>query len=227
MSNLPNRRALIERCYSSSVIVISKEPHCRLAKAKLVWLITERMMMSAAHEIRTERLLLRRWRPADREPFAALNADPRVMKHFPGTLSRQESDALVERAEAAFQQNGFGPWAAEIPNVVPLIGFVGLSVPGFKAHFTPCVEIGWRLAADYWNRGYATEAAGSALKAGFETFQLEEIVAFTVPANLPSRRVMEKIGMTHHDADDFDHPLLPDGHLLKRHVLYRISRPVR
>jgi RimJ/RimL family protein N-acetyltransferase len=183
------------------------------------------MTMPPPHEFRTDRLLLRRWRPADREPFAALNADPFVMKHFPSPLSRQDSDALVERIEATFQQNRFGPWAVEVPNVAPFIGFVGLSVPRFKAHFTPCVEIGWRIAAQYWNCGYATEAARIALRAGFEVFQLKEIVAFTVPANLASRRVMEKIGMRHDEADDFDHPSFPDGHPLKPHVLYRVSQP--
>lgn len=182
--------------------------------------------MAVPLEFRTERLLLRRWLPADRKPFAALNADPRVMKHFRGTLSRQESDALADRAGATFKHHGFGPWAVEVPDVAPFIGFVGLSIPGFTAHFTPCVEIGWRIAAEHWNHGYASEAARAALKAGFEVFQLNEIVSFTVPANLPSRRVMEKIRMNHDDADDFDHPLFPDGHPLKRHVLYRISRPI-
>jgi RimJ/RimL family protein N-acetyltransferase len=146
------------------------------------------------------------------------------MKHFPSTLSRQESDALVERVEATFQQRGFGPWAVEVLGVAPFIGFVGLSIPRFQAHFTPCVEIGWRIAAQYWNCGYATEAARGALRAGFEVFQLKEIVSLTVPANLASRRVMEKIGMRHDEADDFDHPSFPDGHPLKRHVLYRILR---
>jgi RimJ/RimL family protein N-acetyltransferase len=183
------------------------------------------MTMSGPHEFRTDRLLLRRWRPADGEPFAALNADPLVMKHFPSTLSRQESDAMVERIETKFEQQGFGMWAVEVPHVAPFVGFVGLNIPSFNAHFTPCVEIGWRLAAGYWNRGYATEAARAVLKAGFDVFQLEEIVAFTVPANLPSRRVMEKIGMSHDETDDFGHPSLPDEHPLKRHVLYRISRP--
>ena len=182
-------------------------------------------MASQPHEFRTERLLLRRWCRGDRESFAALNADPLVMKHFPSPLSRQESNALVERAEAIFEQNGFGPWAVEVLGIAPFIGFVGLSIPRFTVHFTPCVEIGWRIAADHWNRGYATEAARAALLAGFEEYQLEQIVAFTVPANLPSRRVMEKIGMSHDEADDFDHPSFPDGHPLKRHVLYRISRP--
>jgi RimJ/RimL family protein N-acetyltransferase len=132
---------------------------------------------------------------------------------------------MVERIEAAFEQLGFGVWAVEVLNITPFIGFVGLSIPRFQAHFTPCVEIGWRIAAEHWNRGYATEAARAVLKAGFEAFQLEEIVAFTVPANLPSRRVMENIGMRHDEADDFDHPSFPDGHPLKRHVLYRISCP--
>jgi RimJ/RimL family protein N-acetyltransferase len=180
--------------------------------------------MPVRHEFRTERLFLRLWRPADLEPFAALNADPRVMKYFPSTLSREQSDALVERVEASFEQNGFGLWAVEVTNVAPFVGFVGLAIPRFKAHFTPCVEIGWRIAAEYWNRGYASEAARSALAVGFEVFQLEEIVAFTVPGNLQSRRVMEKIGMSHDEADDFDHPLISAGHPLRRHVLYRISR---
>ena len=112
-------------------------------------------------------------------------------------------------------------------NIAPFVGFVGLSIPRFHAHFTPCVEIGWRIAAEHWNRGYAGEAARAALRAGFEVFQLQEIVSFTVPANLASRRVMEKIGMRHDEADDFDHPLFPNEHPLRRHVLYRISRPAR
>ena len=121
-------------------------------------------------------------------------------------------------------QWGFGPWAVEVTGIASFIGFVGLFVPRFQAHFTPCVEIGWRIAADHWNRGYATEAARAALHVGFDTYQLKEIVSFTVPANLPSRRVMEKNGMTHDEADDFDHPSFSDGHPLKRHVLYRISK---
>jgi RimJ/RimL family protein N-acetyltransferase len=173
-------------------------------------------------ELRTERLLLRRWLPSDTEPFARLNADPRVMQHFPAVLSREESDALVQRAEEHFERDGFGPWAVEIPEIAPFIGFVGLSVPRFQAHFTPCVEIGWRLAAEFWNRGYATEAARAALSFGFERLGLAEIVSFTVPANLPSRRVMEKIGMTRDYAGDFDHPSIPEGHPIRRHVLYRI-----
>jgi len=177
-----------------------------------------------AIEIRTQRLLLRTWSSADLDSFADMNSDPRVMKYFPSLLSRAESDAAVERIRAHFERHGFGLWAAEIPDEAPFIGFVGLAVPRFEAHFTPCVEIGWRVSADYWNRGYATEGAQAALKYGFEIIGLSEIVSFTVPLNLPSRRVMEKIGMTHNSADDFDHPLIPEGHPLRRHVLYRKRR---
>jgi RimJ/RimL family protein N-acetyltransferase len=175
-------------------------------------------------EIQTDRLRLRRWREADRSPFADMNADPRVMEHFPKTLSREESDAAVARNEAHFGEHGYGSWAVEIPNVAPFAGFIGLCIPRFEAHFTPCVEIGWRLAAEYWGRGYATEGARAALVFGFETLKLDEIVSFTVPANLRSRRVMEKLGMTHDPVDDFDHPLLAEGSPLRRHVLYRLAR---
>jgi len=175
-------------------------------------------------ELQTERLRLRRWRTSDLEPFAALNADPRVMEHFPSTLSREESDAYAARIIAQGDALGFGLWAAEIPGVTPFAGFVGLSVPGFEAHFTPCVEIGWRLAAEYWGRGYATEAARAALAFGFDAVGLDEIVSITTPGNQRSRRVMERIGLTRDAEDDFDHPLLPAGHPLRRHVLYRRRR---
>jgi RimJ/RimL family protein N-acetyltransferase len=175
-------------------------------------------------EVRTERLLLRRWRAADRAPFAALNADPRVMEFFPGLLSRADSDALVVHVETHFAAHGFGPWAVEVPGELPFAGFVGLSVPAFAAAFAPCVEIGWRLDAELWGRGYATEAARAALAFGFAQLGLAEVVAFTVPANVRSRRVMEKVGMTHDPADDFDHPELPVRHPLRHHVLYRARR---
>jgi RimJ/RimL family protein N-acetyltransferase len=175
--------------------------------------------------VRTERLLLRRWRPSDLAPFAALNADPRVMRYFPTTLSRAESDAFAERIEAHFAEHGFGLWAVEAPGGAPFIGFVGLSVPRFQAPFTPCVEVGWRLAAEHWGRGYAPEAARAALAFGFDRLALREILSFTALANEPSRRVMEKLGMTHDPSDDFDHPGVPEGHDLRRHVLYRIARP--
>jgi RimJ/RimL family protein N-acetyltransferase len=172
----------------------------------------------------TERLRLRPWRDSDRAPFAALNADPRVTEYLEGPLDRAASDALAERAAAHFARHGFGPWAVEIPGAASFAGFVGLSIPDFAARFTPCVEIGWRLAADHWGRGYATEAAAAALGFGFATLELDEIVAFTVPHNLRSRRVMEKLGMTRDPADDFLHPALPADHPLARHVLYRIAR---
>jgi RimJ/RimL family protein N-acetyltransferase len=182
--------------------------------------------MTGLDELRTDRLLLRRWISSDREPFAALNADPRVAEFLPGTLQREESDALVDRIEAHFDQYGFGLWAVEVRDVTPFAGFVGLSVPRFEAQFTPCVEIGWRLAPDSWGRGYATEGAKAVLTFGFETLGLEEIVAFTVSGNERSRRLMEGIGMCCASADDFDHPFLPDGHPLRRHVLYRIARRI-
>ena len=181
--------------------------------------------MSSSHDLRTERVLLRRWQPADRAPFAALNADPRVNEYLPGPLSREQSDEMAARIDANFDQHGFGLWAVEVPNMAPFIGFIGLAVPRFESHFTPCVEIGWRLNADHWGRGYATEGARAALTFGFDVVGLHEIVSFTVPANLRSRRVMVKIGMKHDPTEDFDHPSLPPGDRLQRHVLYRIARP--
>lgn len=172
----------------------------------------------------TPRLRLRRWRPEDLAPFSALNADAEVMRYFPAPLTEAETAALIDRIEAHFQTHAFGLWAAELIGTTECIGFIGLSVPRFQAHFTPCVEVGWRLAARYWNMGLATEGALAALDYGFETLGLEEIVSFTVVANLPSRRVMEKIGMTHAADDDFAHPNLPADHPLSRHVLYRARR---
>ena len=170
-------------------------------------------------EIKTPRLLLRPWRHDDREPFAELNADPVVREHYPTLLSREESDTFAGRIEAEFALRGFGLWAVEIPGTAPFAGYVGLSVPSFEAHFTPCVEIGWRLARRFWGHGYATEGARAARDFGFERLGLPEIVSFTVPANIRSIRVMEKIGMTF--SGEFDHPALEAGHRLRRHVLYR------
>ncbi len=180
--------------------------------------------MESLRELHTPRLKLRRWVPNDREAFAAVNADPRVVEFLPNALTRDESDAVADRIAAHFEQHGFGLWAVELPGVAPFIGFIGLSTPRFDAPFTPCIEIGWRLAADFWNRGYATEGARAALAFGWNALKLNEIVSLTVPANQRSRRVMEKLGMTHDPRDDFDHPLLPAGHQLQRHVLYRIRR---
>ena len=174
--------------------------------------------------IRTQRLVLRRWQRRDYEPFARLNADPRVMEYMPGPLSSEESDALAQRIETGFERHGFGLWAVEVPGVSEFAGFVGLAVTEFASHFTPAVEIGWRLDAEHWNRGYATESARAVLDLAFGTLGLDEIVSFTVPANHRSRSVMEKIGMTRNAADDFEHPQLPAGHPLRAHVLYRITR---
>ena len=153
-----------------------------------------------------------------------MNADPVVMEYFPSTLSRSESDASVDRIEAHFAKHGFGLWAVEIPGVTAFAGFVGPSIPAFEAHFTPCVEVGWRLAREYWGKGYATEGARAALRFGFGQLGLIEIVSFTTPAHARSRRVMERIGMQRSPADDFDHPLLPPGHPMRRHVLYRLTK---
>jgi ribosomal-protein-alanine N-acetyltransferase len=147
------------------------------------------------------------------------------MEHFQAPLTRAESDAMVDRIEAAFESNGFGLWAVEVVGGAPFIGFVGLAVPTFEAHFTPAVEVGWRLAQEHWGRGYATEAAHAALEFGFASVGLDEIVSFTVPANIRSRAVMERLGMTHDEKDDFDHPRIPPGHPLRRHVLYRLQSP--
>jgi RimJ/RimL family protein N-acetyltransferase len=175
----------------------------------------------------TERLLLRRWREEDREPFAAMNADPTVMEHFPAPLDRAGSDTFVDRIIAQHEQHGWGLWALEVRDTGRFIGFTGLAVPRFEAHFTPAVEIGWRLAREAWGFGYATEAALAALAAGFDELGLDEIVSFTAVGNTRSRAVMERIGMLHDPADDFDHPGLPEGHPLRRHVLYRLGRPPR
>jgi RimJ/RimL family protein N-acetyltransferase len=180
--------------------------------------------MTSSLELRTGRLLLREWRDSDLASFAALNADPTVMEYMPALLSREESDAVATRIRDHFARHGFGLWALEVPGVTDFAGFVGLSIPAFQAHFTPCVEIGWRLARAHWGHGYATEAAREALRFGFERLGLEEIVSFTVPANLRSRQVMERLGMHRTPAEDFDHPRLPEPHPLRRHVLYRLSR---
>ena len=174
--------------------------------------------------LRTSRLVLRPWCTEDLPAFAAMSADARVMEFFPKTLDRTESEAAAARYASHFERHGFGWWALEVPGVVDFIGFTGLIVPSFEAHFTPCVEIGWRLTRDYWGQGYATEAARASLKFGFETLRLDEIVSLTVPDNVRSRRVMERLEMTRSPADDFDHPKVPEGHHLRRHVLYRLSR---
>ena len=175
-------------------------------------------------ELTTSRLKLRRWRDEDLEPFAALNADPEVMRHFPGTLTRRDSDDFVAAIERGFASEGLGLWAVEVVESGEFAGYVGLWRPRFEAHFTPAVEIGWRLARAHWGYGIATEAGRECLRDAFERLRLDEIVSFTVPQNDRSRRVMERLGLTHDESDDFDHPRFPDDERLRRHVLYRIDR---
>lgn len=170
------------------------------------------------------RVVLRRWRGEDRPAFAAMNADPRVMEFFQKPLSSAESDAMADRINRHFDDHGFGLWAIEIPGVVPFAGFAGLAWARFEAHFTPAVEIGWRLAAAHWGQGYATEAARLALRQAFEELTFSEVVSFTSVANTRSRAVMERIGMRRDPSEDFDHPSLPENHPLRRHVLYRLAR---
>ena len=174
-------------------------------------------------EFDTARLRLRQWRDADREPFAALNADPAVMEYFPAPIERTASDAAVDLWQAQIAAQGWSNWAAELTDSGRFIGFVGLSVPRRVLPCSPCVEIGWRLAHAYWGKGYASEAARAALQIGFARLGLPEIVSFTALGNLRSRAVMERIGMrdTH---QDFEHPGVPEGHALRRHCLYRIGR---
>lgn len=171
-----------------------------------------------------ERLILRKWREADLEPFASMNADDAVMEFMPKKLTRAQSDALASRIMAEMEESGFGLWAVERRQDNRFIGFVGLSRPTFTSHFTPCVEIGWRMDRAVWGQGYATEGAKAVLGIGFNDFNLNGITSFTVPGNLMSRRVMQKIGMLHDESDDFEHPDLPVGHPLRRHVLYRLTR---
>lgn len=180
---------------------------------------------SPAPTLVTERTILRQWRLEDLPLFAALNADRDVMRHFPTTLDRAQSDAVAHRLAQHLERHGYGPWALEIPGVTPFAGFVGLMRVGFDAPFAPAVEIGWRLAQAWWSKGYATEAASAATQFAFETLGLDELVSFTVPANARSRAVMQRIGMHHCPDEDFMHPLIPPGHRLRRHVLYRLSAP--
>ena len=182
--------------------------------------------------LRSSRVRLRQWMPADRAPFAALNADPEVMQHFPAPLARAESDALAERIEALIARQGWGFWAAEFvedrgseggaPGT--FMGFVGLHRPTAALPFAPCVEIGWRLARPFWGRGLATEAARLALRAGFDALGCHDIVAFTAQRNHRSRAVMERLGMRESPAEAFEHPSVPEGHAVRPHVLYRLAR---
>jgi RimJ/RimL family protein N-acetyltransferase len=174
--------------------------------------------------MRTGRLVMRQWQDADREPFAALNADPAVMEYFPNRLNRAESDALVDRIVAALDRNGYGLWALEVAQTGEFIGFTGLQPATFEAPFTPDMEVGWRLGRSAWGHGYATEAGRAAIQHAFTVLDLPELVSFTTAGNVRSQAVMRRLGMTHDPADDFDHPTLPAGHPMRRHVLYRLRR---
>ena len=173
--------------------------------------------------LQTGRLILRRWKPEDFEPFCAMNANLEVMRHFPSTLTREQTAAGLKRVEAHFDRHGWGLFAAEHEGL--FIGYIGLFHVPFEAHFTPAVEIGWRLARTHWNRGLASEGARACLEFGFSQLGLKEIVAFTTPGNLASIRVMEKIGMRRDPEGDFEHPRVAQGHALRRHVLYRTYFP--
>jgi len=174
-------------------------------------------------EPRTERLQLRQWTYRDRDPFAAMSADPQVMEFFPGTLNRSESDAIVDTCENLISERGWGVWAVELLETGEFIGFIGLHIPCEELPPSPCVEILWRLAPSYWGHGYATEGATAVLNVGFKQLDLQEIVSFAVPSNLRSRAVMERLKMTD-TGETFEHPEVPESSSLRKHCLYKISR---
>lgn len=179
---------------------------------------------SAPIELETPRLRLRSWRDEDLPAFAAMNADAEIMRYFPKPLSRKSSDALAGLIRGNMTKHGWGLWAIDVKTGPSFAGFVGLAVPVFKAHFTPAVEIGWRLRRDCWGRGYATEGAQAVLTFAFGRLNLAEIVSFTADSNVRSRAVMERLGMAHKPADDFDHPMIAAGSPVRRHVLYRLTQ---
>ncbi len=174
--------------------------------------------------LRTSRLVLRGWTDADRAPFAALNADPEVMAHFPSTLSRAESDTYLDRARAGLEGRGWGLWAVELVDGGGLVGAIGLNPVTFDVPFAPTVELAWRLDRAHWGRGLAPEGAAAAVDHAFTSLDLDEVVAFTTTTNVASQRVMQKLGMRTDPAEDFDHPAIAEGHPLRRHVLYRLRR---
>jgi RimJ/RimL family protein N-acetyltransferase len=173
--------------------------------------------------VRTERLVLRGWRPEDRAPYAALRADPAVAEYLGGGLDRAASDAAIAAYEGHWAREGFGMWAIEVPGVAPLAGAVGLERVPAALPFAPAVEVAWRLQHGCWGRGYATEGARAALTYAFESVGLDDVVAFTAADNVRSRRVMARLGMTRDPAEDFEHPRLAAGAPLRPHVLYRVT----
>ena len=174
-------------------------------------------------ELATSRLALLVWQDRHRAPYAAMNQDAEVMRHFPALQSPEQSDASIDAWREQFAARGWSNWAVELRATGEFIGFIGLSVPKRRFAFSPCVEIGWRLKRAAWGHGYATEGAAECLRAGFDDIGLDAIVSFTALTNTPSSAVMRRIGMTNTNTD-FDHPALPDGHTLQRHCLYRITR---
>lgn len=180
--------------------------------------------MQIIREFETKRLILRKWREEDLESFYAINKDPKVIEFLKGEMTFEECKNFIAAKNQNIEKMGFGLWAVAIKETSEMIGFVGLNPPDFESHFTPCVEVGWRLSSRHWGNGYAVEAARAALKIGFENFGLKEIVSFTVPANLRSISVMKKIGMTQDLHGDFHHPKLPLYHPLSKHILYRLQK---
>jgi RimJ/RimL family protein N-acetyltransferase len=179
--------------------------------------------MNKIIEIQTQRLTLRQWRAEDWPAFANLNADPVVMEYYPRVLSTQESNAMAHRIESLIAEKGWGFWAVENLDDKQFIGFVGLNNPTYKLPITDCVEIGWRLAKEYWGHGYATEAAQASLAVAFEKLNLTEVYSFASVANKKSHAVMQRIGMINTN-NNFEHPIIPENHPLREHVLYKIDK---
>ena len=215
---LTNSRRL---CRASSLPIGTLAEPLAIGQYALVYPDRDLASDARGPTLRTQRLVLRRWRAEDLAPFAELNADPDVMAHMQKTMSREESDAFVARIEEEFDDCGFGLWAVEAPNHSPFIGFVGLHRVPIDAPFTPAVEVGWRLAREHWGYGFVTEAARSAVRYGLEEVGLDEIVSFTNPDNVRSWKVMERLGMIRDPASDFEHPNVPTGHWLRPHIFYR------
>jgi RimJ/RimL family protein N-acetyltransferase len=177
--------------------------------------------MTDGPTLQSDRLIMRRWRDEDLDPFAALNADPAVMEHIQKVLTREESAGFIDRIEAEFEECGWGLWAVEVKDGAPFIGFVGLHRVPFQVKSSTAIEVGWRLAHEHWGHGYTTEAAERAVRFGYDEAGLLEVLSFTNPANVRSWKVMERIGMVRDPSSDFEHPNVPVGHHLRDHIVYR------
>jgi RimJ/RimL family protein N-acetyltransferase len=184
-----------------------------------------RPLVRPGPELRSERLLLRRWQAEELEPCAEMNADPQVMEHLPRPYSRAESAAFIAQMEHSFDEHGYGLWALELIGEAPFVGCVGLLDVRHELPFAPAIEIGWRLARPWWGRGFATEAASAVVAHAFGKLALRELVAYTARRNERSRRVMQRLGMRHDADEDFCHPALAAGDPLAPHVLYRLQGP--